>query len=148
MSNLHPYTRQRFRDTAVRRAKEARVLLSVPHKSCDGAVTCGLLAAECALKATLLHGHQASMPEELPPKIQKQMFEGSSGHSIFILWTGQASRIQSQKTPALDSAIIHLSGPNRYEYRYGVRRPAKQHATPFVDSCDSIVLWMQKVIDT
>lgn len=79
------YTMQTFLDVSRRRIQEARRLLDVPKRFCDGAATCALLAAECALKATLLYGRQATTLRDVPDQIQRQAFESKAGHDLAAL---------------------------------------------------------------
>ena len=64
-------------------------MLDVPKRFCDGAATCALLAAECALKATLLYGHQATRLDEVPKQIQSEAFKSKAGHNLVALWGWQ-----------------------------------------------------------
>jgi hypothetical protein len=159
-TQLKKYTRQGFCDTAERRNAEARLLLEPkswlaatgkdPSKRlwhCDGAVTCSLLAAECALKATLLHGKCANSVAELPAELVAALFETSHGHSVRRLWDHQESRIKAQDVRGLIFvAIDRLNGLDRYMHRYGAQRPNPDVAKPFVDLSGEVVRWMREVL--
>jgi hypothetical protein len=151
--------RQTFYDTAKRRVAEAKLLLEAPRASesaakdssrprlwsCDGAVTCGLLAAECALKATLLHGHGADYKDELPREIAEDMFDTSRGHVLKALWDRQAARLKSTTGDDIVGAIERLNGLDRYQHRYGALKPDFHRAQPLVKCGELVVSWMQKV---
>lgn len=152
-------TRQTFFETAKRRGTEARILLHAPsayeylHSTCrplrgwswDGAVTCGLLAAECALKATLLHGHTADQVDELPASVGNGLFDSSEGHKIRLLWDRQARSVTNIAPEDLAPAIDRLHLPDRYQLRYGGRRLTEVEAKPFVECSETIVAWMKQV---
>jgi len=161
-----PYTRQTFQDSAKRRIAEAWVLLhvvdaahllsaqpdisgapSLPRRwSADGAVVCALLAAECALKATLLFGYQTDRIDALPPSVQTELFEGSSGHNISLLWLRQQSALVATAARHVEDAVQRLVGVDRYRHRYGVRRPKPQDAEPHVHHATMLVDWMTQVL--
>lgn len=152
-------TRQTFFDAAKRRGIEARILLCATRAwgsliisdrplrgwSWDGAVTCGLLAAECALKATLLHGHTADKIADLPDDVRAGLFDSSEGHKIRLLWDRQASRVKSMAPEKLEPSIHRLHLPDRYHLRYGGRRPTEVEATPFVECSETVITWMKQV---
>lgn len=140
------YTRQAFFDVARRRAREARVLLDQPlnQKQRDGAVTLALLAAECALKTALLQGLQANAVDGLANQPEGRLFKGKNGHDLSALWQALPTRIKSGAMGE-EIAVIHLRGVDRYEHRYGVRRPRKAHAEPLVESAECLVRWMQNL---
>jgi len=159
-TQLKKYSRQVFCDTAKRRIAEARLLLEPkswtvvtgedPTKRlwyCDGAVTCSLLAAECALKATLLHGKCANTLAELPKDVIAELFETSQGHSVRRLWDRQESRIKAQDAGGtIFAAVDKLNGLDRYLHRYGAQRPKSEVAKPFVDLSGEVVKWMNNVL--
>ena len=137
------YTLQGFVDVARRRAKEAQVMLGVPKKFCDGAVTCGLLAAECALKAALLWGHQANTVDSLDLAIQEGAFHGKAGHNLAALWSLIPTKVKGQGAPS--DAVSSLNGRDRYRHRYGETRPYKKDAQKILEDVEKIVDWMGKV---
>lgn len=153
------FSRQVFYDVANRRCAEARILLEAPRAwesvmeealplriwHCDGAVTYALLAVECALKATLLHGHGANDQTDLPSGVSEDLFDSSRGHSILVLWDRQATRIKNTADTELTKSIYKLSGLDPYQHRYGGKRPETKHAQPFVKCCEVVVLWMKEV---
>lgn len=123
---------------------EARRLLVVPHRACDGAVTCALLAAECALKAVLLHGHQVNIIDDLADEAAKRLFRSKEGHMIPRLWGSQSTRVKAQKTSTLGLALNRLNC-DRYSYRYGAKRPIAEDAIPLVDAAQAVVDWMKEI---
>jgi hypothetical protein len=142
-SSSTSFSRQTLYDVARRRMVEARRLLDVPHKACDGAVTCALLAAECALKAVLLHGHQVNTIDDLD-ETAKRLFRSKEGHMIPRLWDSQSTRAKVQKTNELSLALNRLNC-DRYSYRYGGKRPVAKDATPFVEAAQAVVDWMKVI---
>lgn len=140
------YSMQCFMDTAVRRSLEARHLLDVNRRArrCDGALTCALLAAECALKATLLFGHGVQYEDELPPPVRKQAFQGSSGHDLAELFQRQPPSVRHKPLPVVE--ISRLSRRPRYAHRYGERRPPRHEAEDVVNDVDVVVRWMKGII--
>jgi hypothetical protein len=149
-------TRQVFFQTARRRAIEAQILLDAPRDwilpggskllghTFDAAVVCGLLAAECALKATLLHGHAADHIDALPDAIRQDVFDSSEGHKIKVLWDRQHARVKDGVAADVVESIQKLSLPDRYDLRYGGRRPKRSEAEPFVKHTDVIIEWMKQ----
>lgn len=137
-------SRQALFEVARRRMTEARLLLKVPHRACDGAVTCALLAAECALKAVLLHGHQANTNADLSDDAVKRLFSSKEGHMIPKLWAGQSTRAKAGKTPELSTALNTLNC-DRYAYRYGAKKPVAKDATPLVEAAQTVVDWMKAI---
>lgn len=140
------YSMQCFMDTAVRRSLEARHLLEVNRRArqCDGALTCALLAAECALKAALLFGHHVQYAEELPPTVRKQAFQGSSGHDLALLSQLQPPSVRHKPLPVLE--ISRLSRRHRYAHRYGEQKPPKHEAKGVLNDVDVVVQWMERII--
>jgi hypothetical protein len=146
--NLKGYSFQTFFDTARRRSKEARELLDHPagrsHTRRDAAVTCALLAAECALKCLLLHVYQASKVTALPDDVQQRAFRSRAGHSIVTLWSLlDAQGLTASAEPSVREAIDLLHGADRYLHRYGVRRPFREHAAPRIEAAEVLVEWMK-----
>ncbi|WP_295585060.1 hypothetical protein [uncultured Lamprocystis sp.] len=142
------YTRQSFFDAARRRVREARVLLDHPtsQKQRDGAVTMALVAAECALKAALLQGHQVNSIDDLWGGPVADLFKGKKGHDLLELWRGLPAPISAQTTAAEDQAMICLNGADTYLHRYGVKKPRREHAEPLVKSAERLVAWMNHVV--
>lgn len=137
---------QIFLDVSRRRIQEARALLDVPKRFCDGAATCALLAAECALKATLLYGRQATRSRDVPVQIQRQAFESKAGHDLAALWGLQDVSIQARRTDDQRKALDALHRLDRYHHRYGVKRPERQHAESAVQAAETLVEWMKGVV--
>lgn len=140
------YTMQTFLDASRRRILEARALLSVPKRFCDGATTCALLAAECALKAALLYGHQATRLGEIPLQIQKKAFESKAGHNLAALWGLQAATIQALRSEDQRKALDALHRLDRYHHRYGLKRPERKYAESAVNAAEVMVEWMKGVV--
>ena len=140
------YTMQTFLDASSRRMSEARALLDVPKRFCDGAATCALLAAECALKATLLYGHQATRLDDVPPPIQATAFRSRSGHDLVALWGLQESSVRARRTDDQQRALDALHRLDRYEHRYGLKRPERRHAETAVQAAEILVEWMKGVV--
>lgn len=140
------YTMQTFLDTSRRRIQEARALLSVPKRFCDGATTCALLAAECALKAVLLYGRQATRIDDVPPDIQKQVFASKAGHNLAVLWSLQDAAIQALRSDDQQKALDALHRLHRYQHRYGLKRPERKFAESAVSAAEVMVEWMKDVV--
>lgn len=140
------YSMQCFRDVAARRSVEARVMLEVSRRGrhCDGAVTCALLATECALKATLLFGYGAAYHDELPEPVRKRLFQGSGGHDLNLLYQEQPHRVRVVPLP--EAEIRRLSRRDRYRHRYGERAPSKLEASAVLDDSDGVIQWMKRVV--
>ncbi|MBS1223239.1 MAG: hypothetical protein H6R23_2859 [Proteobacteria bacterium] len=121
------YTLQEFSDTAKRRVREARALLDHPprQKQRDGAVMLALLAAECALK---------------------RWFRGTTGHDLQILWKDQSASQRDLAGPRHSDAVSKLHQANPYAYRYGKKKPVREHAASFVDHAEVLVEWMKDII--
>ena len=159
-AELRKYTRQGFYQAAKRRIAEARLMMEPkawlahtgqdPSKRlwhCDGAVTCALLATECALKATLLHGKSVNSVADLPKKMIDELFRTSQGHSVKRLWDRQEDRIQAMDaTGSVSSAIASLGRLDRYLHRYGAQKPTHHVAEPFVKLGADVVQWMHDVL--
>lgn len=144
--NTVRYSMQCFRDVASRRSLEARTLLDVNPRGrrCDGAVTCALLAAECALKATLLFGYGAAYPDELPEAVHRQAFHGSGGHDLTLLYQIQPQSVRVVSLP--EREIRRLSRRHRYRYRYGERTALRSEAVAVLDDSDGVIQWMKRVV--
>lgn len=147
------YTRDGFRQVARRRIQEARSLLDVeprkPKRPCDGATTCALLAAECALKAALLHGDDEDTTEAViqkDPDKYKAAFKTAKGHDLVQLWSLQGNKTSPLKTPELGEAINKLHSFGRYEHRYGAKRPQRANAAEAVEAAEEIVAWMERTV--
>ena len=140
------YTLQCFMDVSGRRILEARKLLDIPKKWCDGAVTYALLATECALKAALLAGYQAKDITEVSPALHKVAFKSKTGHDLALLWSRQAPMIQKLASSDVRDAIDILHRLDRYHHRYGAKRPTRVHAEPAVVAAELVVGWMKKVV--
>lgn len=113
----------------------------------DGAVTCALLAAECALKATLLHGKSANSIAELPGEVKEDLFQSAEGHSVRRLWDRQESRIKALDVKGeIFKAVDSLNGRDRYLHRYGAQRPDHATAEPVIKLSNDIVVWMRDVL--
>lgn len=140
------YSMQCFRDVASRRGLEARSMLEVDRRGrrCDGAVTCALLAAECALKATLLFGYGANYHDELPETVRKQAFHGSGGHDLTLLYQMQPQSVRVVPLPELE--IRRLSRRDRYRHRYGERPARRVDAVAVLDDSDGVIQWMKRVV--
>lgn len=147
----HRVTRQEFRETARRRAAEARSLLDHPagQRRKDGAVTCALLAAECALKALLLDGHGLDATDAVSVGDPLYgCFRGAAGHDLPTLARRCDPAIAAGRTAAEFEAIDQLHGRDRYAYRYGAagtgidRAPAAQ----LVAHAETLVAWMNRVL--
>ena len=121
-------------------------MLQIPKRFCDGAATCALLAAECALKAMLLYGHQAKTHEEIPEVIRKSAFESKAGHNLVSLWSYQAASIRQQGGKAQTTALTLLHKLDRYQHRYGLKRPDRSTAKDAVAAASTLVQWMQAVV--
>lgn len=139
-----------FRETARRRAREAAHLLEIeaakPARAAyDAAVTCALLAAECALKAALLHGHQCDSVADYSDHPDQPSFAGRSGHQLRLLLDRQAPEV-IRVVPPPHNEIDRLGGCDRYAYRYGVRKPKRVDAEPFVVAARVVVAWMEHVV--
>jgi hypothetical protein len=141
------YTRQCFMDTARRRAREARALLDYPQsqKQRDGAVTIALLAAECALKAALLQGLQANSKDDLAGRFEASLFSGTKGHDLLAIWRGLPTTVGALATPAESQALVLLHRANRYEHRYGVKKPQRSLAEPLIQSAECLVEWTRRL---
>lgn len=141
------YTFDEFLRTAQRRSREARSLLEHPtgQKQRDGAVTMALIAAECALKAVLLHGFQLNTSAEVD-EAQKWWFRGKTGHNLGLLWNGQPAHVRALSEPGLDDALRVLCPADPYSYRYGKKKPKDMHAEPFVEGSELLVKWSQKIV--
>jgi len=143
-----PYSFECFRDVAMRRGHEAKQLLDGSKKRCDGAVTCALLATECAMKATLIFGNEVKYHHELPADIQAKAFKGSSGHDLMQLFALQPAAV----TAKLDAdgkvrqAVRRLHGRPRYEHRYGYKRPPVHEARLVVTDAQTIITWMKEIV--
>jgi hypothetical protein len=144
LMTTYRYLRQDFREVARRRAAEARNLLPV-KKRADGAATCALLAAECALKALLLDGLQLDYADGVQGPV-KAAFSGRAGHDLAFLWTLQHQRISSRQPPEVSNAIGILSKLDRYAHRYGAVRTTQTKAQEAVKQADIIVSWMSEVV--
>ena len=142
-----PYSLECFRDVADRRGKEAKHLLELPkkHKHWDGAVTCALLATECALKATLIFGSGVKYDHELPADVQKVAFKGSSGHDLAQLLSLQPALIRRAEAFPLE-AVRRLHCRKRYEHRYGHKRPPLLEARPVVEDAGIVIEWMRRIV--
>lgn len=139
---------QTLKATASRRAREAEALLDHPAgvRRRDGAVTCALLAAECALKAVLLRGRRANTVADLPDDVRERCFAGAAGHRLRILWdTLEAADKDPGDAgyPSLWDAVTKLNQLDRYAHRYGQRTPDRSHAEPHVESARVIINWME-----
>jgi len=141
-------TRQTFFDAARRRAREARALLDHPpaQKQRDGAVTMALVAAECALKAALLHGMQANSVEDLQGAPVAGLFSGKKGHDLLQLWRGLPMPISAQATAVESQAMNCLNAADPYLHRYGVKKPNRGLAEPLVASAERLVEWMRHLV--
>lgn len=141
------YTLDDFLCTAQRRSREARSLLEHPRsqKQRDGAVTMALLAAECALKAILLHGFQINTSAEVD-QTQSRWFKGKSGHDLTLLWNDQPAHVRALSSPELNDAMRLLCPANPYSYRYGKKKPKDVHAEPFVEGSELLVKWTEKIV--
>jgi len=142
------YTRQCFFDAARRRAGEARVLLDQPErpKQRDGAVTMALLASECALKAVLMHGHQANRLADLPEGPRNAYFKSKRGHDLRAIWWDLPSRIAAGSGATESKAILLLHQADRYEHRYGLKKPKRDEAEPYVQAAEHLVAWMNNLV--
>lgn len=140
------YSMQGFMDTAVRRSDEARHLVGADRRArrCDGAVTCALLAAECALKATLLFGYAVQYEDQVPAQVRKQAFQGSTGHDLSLLYQLQPPSVRMKPPPV--EAIIRLAQRHRYAHRYGQQSPPQKEAENVTNDADKVVQWMKGVI--
>lgn len=143
MKPQYRYLRQDFRDAARRRVAEARSLIPV-KKRADGAATCALLAAECALKALLLHGHQLNFADEAP--WPERPFKSKEGHNLILLWSLQHGRVSSLQRSEVMTAIASLSRLDRYAHRYGKAKPTQVQAQEAIDQADIIVRFMSEVV--
>lgn len=140
------YTMQTFLDAARRRIVEARALLDVPRRFCDGAATCALLAAECALKAVLLYGHQATKLEDVPATVRDKAFASKAGHDLAALWGFQQASVQARRTLDQQQALDALHRLHRYHHRYGLKRPRRNHAERAVLAAETLVDWMKGIV--
>lgn len=144
VAKIENYTFQDFLDTARVRVREAVSLVDCSSKRCDGAVTCGLLAVECALKCLLLYGNQAPRITELGDNEQRA-FSSKLGHNIGWLWNLLPAGIKNSATDEVNDAIGRLHQLDRYDHRYGKQRPRKKHAQPYVESAQIVVRWMERM---
>ena len=137
---------QELRDTAVIRIAEASVLLTQPvHKRDrrDGALTCALLAAECALKAVLLRDHGKIHTADLEETVRKRHFSGSGGHSLPRILAAITGARTGAPGADVQEAIGRLGRQGRYELRYGQQRPSSAYARPLVEDAQKVVAWMK-----
>jgi hypothetical protein len=104
-----------------------------------------LLAAECALKATLLHGYQLNTTEDAEESQRARWFRGTTGHRLQILWSDQPAS-QRQSAGPEDQAVCALNQADPYVYRYGGKRPNRGDAMPYVEHAETLVQWMKVVI--
>jgi hypothetical protein len=143
-----PYTRQEFLDTARRRVNEARALLDYPshQKHRDGAVTLALLAAECSLKALLMHGYQLNTTDDANDSQRNRWFKGVKGHNLQTLWVDQHASLRNLATDQQSKAISILNKADPYAYRYGKMKPRREHAEPFVEYSECLVKWMKEIV--
>ena len=140
------YNMQVFFDTSRRRIKESRRLLDIPKRSCDGATTCALLAAECALKATLLYGHQASTLDEIPEPIHRKVFKSKLGHDLGVLIFHQTANVKALWMDEQFNALTQLKQLDRFAHRYGLKRPQREHAALAVGNAEILVAWMAGIV--
>lgn len=137
---------QQLRDTALTRIAEAKVLLTQPmHKRDrrDGALTCALLAAECALKAVLLYDQGKTRAIDLAEGLRKAHFTGTSGHSLHGIRAAITGALTGTPEAAVEQAIGRLGRQKRYELRYGQTRPKGRDAQPLVEDAQTVVQWMK-----
>lgn len=105
-----------------------------------------LLAAECALKAALMHGFQLNTTSEASEENQNRWFRGKAGHKLQLLWNDQPARLRAMTSKKHDNAIAILSQADPYAYRYGMKKPKREHAEPFVEHSEILVEWTQCVM--
>ncbi len=134
-----------FRDTAEWRCREAKQLLEGAKRRCDGAVACALLSTECALKATLLFGHGVTYGHELPDTLHKRYFQSKYGHALLELYRAQTTSVLTKISVPIDE-VTRLDQRDRYEHRYGARRPRLTAAQPVITDAEAVVEWMKKVL--
>lgn len=103
-----------------------------------------LLAAECALKATIIFGHGVAYDDELPPTVRAQVFRGSGGHDLVQLYQVQPQAVRVIPLP-LDE-IRRLSRRDRYRHRYGHISPPRSEASAVLSDSAVVVQWMQGVL--
>ena len=141
---IAPVSRQDFLNTAQRRVREARTLLEnpSPQKHRDGAVTMALLAAECALKAALM----LNTTSDADDNQNKRWFKGKGGHNLQILWGDQIANIRAQAEHKQNNALDRLNQADPYAYRYGQKRPRREHAEPFVEDSEVLVQWTENIV--
>jgi hypothetical protein len=113
-------------------------------RHCDGAVTCALLAAECALKATLIFGHGVAYDDEVPPSVHARVFRGSGGHDLVRLYQEQPQAVRVIPLPVTE--ITRLSGRHRYRHRYGHVSPPRSEASAVLDDSQVVIQWMKGVL--
>jgi hypothetical protein len=141
-------TAQAIRDTAIIRMRESECLLhECPQRRGgrdrrDGAVTCALLAVECALKVLVMRRHGANRVNQLEKALQEKLFSGKSGHNLAVLIQHVDSSTAPQG-PSVKAAITKLHSQDRYDHRYGAKRPCQQDAQPLILHARAIVDWME-----
>lgn len=140
-------TRQALRDTADIRMREAECLLNpvaVKKGRRDGAVTCALLAVECALKVLVLQRYGVHRTSDLSEDIRKKVFSGKNGHNIANLEQHIDAAITAPSTE-VRNAIAELHQTDRYEHRYGNKKPMRAHAEPKVKKARLVIDWMKEL---
>lgn len=141
-------TAQALRDTAVTRMRESECLLNecqqrrIGRDRRDGAVTCALLAVECALKVLVMRRHGVTRVNQLDEALQKKLFAGKLGHDLAVL-SQHLDAVTAPYEPAVKIAICTLHSQNRYDLRYGAKRPRQLDATPLVTHARAIIDWME-----
>ncbi len=133
-----------FRDTALTRVLEAKLLLDKAKRRCDGAVVCALLSTECALKATLLFGYGVTYDHELSDELYKRYFRSKVGHALGELCRALPAKVRRSTLPI--DELRRLDQCERYEYRYGARRPRLTEARPVIMDAQAVVSWMEQVL--
>jgi hypothetical protein len=123
-------------------------LLEYPNhqKQRDGAVTMALLATECALKAALMHGFQLNTTSDADEAQISRWFRGKKGHNLQVLWSDQAANLRAQVVVKQDDALSRLNQADPYVYRYGQKKPKREHAEPFIEDSEVLVQWTESVV--
>ncbi len=147
---------QTFRNTALRRAKEAHDLLSKPLPApYHGAVVCSLLSAECGLKALILRGYECDDVDKfalLQPALWKRIFKSAKGHDLNILWMYVTSEIQERLYAQVSNGAVvtdtvrALQKEPRYEHRYGATSPKIADAQRIVMQANNLAQWVKKAL--
>lgn len=151
-----PESIQTFRDTALRRAKEAHQLLQYPKvPPYHGAVVCSLLSAECALKALILRGYECDNVDEFAiakPRLNSECFSSARGHQLGVLWNRLTGSIQARlyaqapNQTLVTETVLALEKERRYDHRYGATYPLKPEAERIVAQANDLAQWVKKAL--